>query len=124
MESKTYLKNLRVSPKKLRFFLPAIKKMSPSMVLDYLYYTPNKTARILYKAIKSAITNAKNTLKADEDLLEWKLLTIEQGQILKRFKPGGRGTAKPIKKRFSHIKIIIKAKEQPIVESSKVKSKK
>ena len=124
MESKTYLKNLRVSPKKLRFFLPAIKKMNPSMVLDYLYYSPNKTAKILYKAIKSAITNAKNTLKADGDLLEWKLLTIEQGQILKRFKPGGRGTAKPIKKRFSHIKIILKAKEQPIVESSKVKSKK
>jgi large subunit ribosomal protein L22 len=111
MESKTYLKNLRVSPKKLRFFLPAIKKMNPSIAVDYLYYTQNKTAKILYKAIKSAITNAKNTLKVDGDLLEWKLLTIEQGQVLKRFKPGGRGTAKPIKKRFSHIKIIIKSKK-------------
>jgi len=117
MESKTYLKNLRASPKKLRFLLPAIKKMKPLIALDYLYYAPNKMAKILYKAVKSAITNAKNTLKVNDDVLEWSLLTIEQGRALKRFKPGSRGNAKPIKKRFAHIKIILKVKAQ-------VKSKK
>jgi large subunit ribosomal protein L22 len=109
MESKTYIKNIKISPKKLRFLLPAIKKQTPAKALNYLMYTPKKGARLFYAAIKSAINNAKNTLKTNEDLLKFKLLTVEEGQKLKRFKPGGRGTAKIILRRFSHIKIILEA---------------
>ncbi len=108
MESKTYIKNLRISPKKLRFFLPAIKKMTPAQSTDYLFYINKKPAMILYKSIKSALNNAKNTLKVEVNLLQFKLLTIEEGQKLKRFKAGSRGTAKPIKRRMAHIKIILK----------------
>lgn len=111
MESKTYLKNLRESPKKLRFFLPEVKKRIPSEALEYLYYAPQKSARVLYQALKSAVTNAKSILKTDENLLKWKLLTIEEGYKLKRYRPGGRGTPKPFKIRFSHIKIILGAEE-------------
>ncbi len=124
MESTTYLKNLRISPKKLRFFLPAVKTMSPVQSAEYLFYVNKKQANIFYKAIKSAINNAKNTLKVDPDLLQFKLLTVEEGQKLKRFKAGGRGTAKPIKRRLSHIKIILKAKENKSEDKVQVKSKK
>jgi large subunit ribosomal protein L22 len=109
MESKTYIKNLKISPKKLRFLLPSIKKISPFEALDRLKYTPKKGARVFYQSIKSAINNAKNTLKADESLLKFKLLTVEEGQKLKRFKPGSRGTPKTIMRRFSHIKIVLEA---------------
>jgi len=109
MESKTYIKNIKISPKKLRFLLPAIKKLTPVQALNNLMYTPKKAARFFYTAIKSAVNNAKNTLKTNEDLLKFKLLTVEEGQKLKRFKPGGRGTAKIILRRFSHIKIILEA---------------
>jgi large subunit ribosomal protein L22 len=109
MESVTYLKNLRIAPKKLRFFMPEIKKLKPVLALDYLFYIQNKPAKIFYKAIKSAVTNAKNTLKVNEDLLKFKVLTIEEGQKLKRYRPGSRGTAKPFKRRMSHIKIILQA---------------
>ncbi len=111
MESTTYLKNIRVSPKKLRFFLTAVKSKSPALVLDYLFYARQKPAKILYQAVKSAITNAKNTLKVSEDLLEWKLFTVEEGQKLKRYRPGGRGTVKPLRIRFSHIKIKLGVKK-------------
>ncbi len=111
MDSTTYLKNIRISPKKLRFFLTAVKKKSPSAVMDYLYYARQKPAKILYQAIKSAVSNAKNTLKVNEDLLEWKLFTIEEGQKLKRYRPGGRGTVKQLRLRFSHIKIVLSAKK-------------
>lgn len=125
MESKTYLKNLRASPKKLRFFLPEIKKRNPANALDYLYYAPQKAAKVMYKALKSALSNAKNTLKVNEDLLEWKLFTVEEGYKLKRYKPGGRGTPKPFKIRFSHIKIILGAKELPAkVKQEEIKVKK
>ncbi len=112
METRVYLKNLKISPKKLRLLLADIKKMKPVDALDYLLYSPKKAAKIFYKAIKSAITNAKNTLKAKDDLLKFKVLTVDEGQRLKRFHPGGRGTVKPITRRFSHIKIILEVEEK------------
>ncbi|MCR4312671.1 MAG: uL22 family ribosomal protein, partial [Candidatus Roizmanbacteria bacterium] len=55
----------------------------------------------------------------------FKLLSVEQGQKLKRYKPGSRGNAKPINRRMSHIKIILEAKvekkTEPKVEISKPK---
>jgi len=107
MEFKAYIKNVKISPKKLRFFLPAIKKLTPKESLDYLYYMPNKAAKILYKAIKTAIDNAKNISKTREDLLKFKLLAVEEGLKLKRYRPGGRGTVKPFERRYSHIKIVL-----------------
>lgn len=109
MESTTYLKNLRISPKKLRFLMPDIKKLKPVVALDYLFYIQNKPAKIFYKAIKSALSNAKIALKVNEDLLKFKVLTIEEGQKLKRYRPGSRGTAKPFKRRMAHIKIILQS---------------
>jgi len=124
MESQTYLKNLRVTPKKIRFLLSEVKKMKPQLALDYLLYMKQDGARVFYQALKSAITNAKNSLKVTEDVLQFKLLTIEEGSRFKRFRPGGRGTAKPIKRRLSHMKIILEApgveKVQKVVKVEKV----
>ncbi len=111
MESKTYIKNLRISPKKLRFFLPEIKKLTPKTSLDFLFYTNNKAARFFYQVIKSALSNARNTLKVEDDLLEFKTLIVEEGQKLKRYRAGSRGTAKPYRRRFAHIKIILVVKK-------------
>lgn len=120
METKAYFINLPVSPKKVRFYLPAIKKLKPINSLDYLFYERTDAAGILYKAIKSAISSARQLLKVDDNLLDFKLLTVEQGQKLKRYRPGSRGNAKPINRRMSHIKIILEAKK-PEVPKLKVK---
>lgn len=111
MEARAYIKNVKISPKKLRFLLPELKKRQPSEALHYLFYTPKKSARIFYKAIKSALDNAKSTLGVGEDALIFKTLTVEEGQKLKRFKAGGRGRAKPFTRRHAHIKVVLKAKE-------------
>lgn len=131
MESITYLKNIRISPKKLRFFADSVKRMSPTAAVESLLYSPNKPARIFYKSIKSAINNAKQTLKVGDDLLQFKTLTIEEGQKMKRYRPAGRGTANTIRKRFSHIKIILTSKiveekklDVPVVETKKEEPKK
>ena len=125
MDTKAYFINLPVSPKKARFYLPAIKKMKPSESLEYLMYERTDASVILYKAIKSAISSAKQMLKVEDNLLEFKLLSVEQGQKLKRFRPGSRGNAKPINRRMSHIKIILEAKEvkkvEPKIEIKKLK---
>jgi large subunit ribosomal protein L22 len=109
MEARGYFKNLKIAPKKLRLLLPALKKLSPEQALQYLYYSPKKAARFYYKAIASTIANAKHTLKVDPHLLKFKLLTVEEGRRLKRYKSGGRGAVKPIRRDFAHIKIILEA---------------
>lgn len=109
MESVTYLKNIKIAPKKLRFYLGSIKKMTPGEALTVLLYAHEKPGRVFYQAIKSAVANAKHTLKVQDDLLQFKALMIEEGQKVRRYRPGSRGSAKPIKKRYSHIKIILSA---------------
>lgn len=111
MQSITYSQNLKITPKKLRFLLAEIKKLKPVDALNYLMYTPRRSAEILYKVIKSALASGKNVLKIDEKMLRFKYLSVEEGQKLKRFRPGGRGTARPILRRFAHIKIILEAEE-------------
>jgi large subunit ribosomal protein L22 len=114
MELTTIIKNVRISPKKLRFLLPEVKKLRPKEALVYLLYTPKKGAKVLYQAIKSAINNAKNYLKIEEEKLKFKTIIVDEGLKLKRYHPGGRGTVKPYKKRFSHIKITLIGEEEQI----------
>lgn len=116
MEAKAYIKNLKISPKKLRFLRDDIRRKKPDEALAYLLYTPKKGARLFYKAIKSAITNAKQVLKTSEDKLKFSMLTVEEGRKLKRFRAGGRGNAKPYVRRYSHIRIALEV-EKPLVEA-------
>jgi large subunit ribosomal protein L22 len=122
MENTTYIKYIRTSPKKLRFLIDGIKKMKPTVALRTLFYSNKKSSKILYKTIKSAVNNAKRALKIDENLLEFKILTVEEGPAMKRSKAGGRGNVRIIKRRSSHVKIILHIKEGspsvPVVEKT------
>ncbi len=120
MESITYQKNLKVSPKKLRMIRDNIFKMSPKEALDYLLYAPTKPAKTYYKVLNSAIQNAVNSLKVQADVLQFKLLTIEEGRKLNRYKAGSKGMAKPIVRRYSHIKVILVEKAQPKKAEKKI----
>lgn len=117
MEFKTYIKQVRVSPKKLRFILDDVKKMKPANALDHLLYSPKRGAKILYKAIKTALDTAEKTGKIDRSALKFKMIWVDGGQFLKRFRAGGRGVAKPYKKRSSHINIILKTDDKNLTKS-------
>lgn len=123
MEATAYLKNIHISPKKLRMVIDDVRPMTPNDSLSYLLYSPKKGARILYKAVKSAMDNAKYALKVNDDLLQFKTLIVEQGNALKRFRAGGRGTAKPFKKRYSHLKIVLISRQvkKAVVKKAEVK---
>lgn len=107
MESITYLKNVKVTPKKLRLMLPAIKKMGPIRAKEALAYMQNRPAQALYQAVVSAISNAKHVLQTEENLLQFKTFLVEEGQKLRRYNPGGRGTPKKYTKRYAHVKIVM-----------------
>lgn len=123
MEKKFVFKNLPISPKKLRFLLPPLRKISPVGALDYLFYLPKKGAKILRKAIKSAIDAVKSSLKIEENKLKFKTLAVDEGRKLKRFRPGGRGTVKPIVRRFSHLTIVLTDEEKNEKKQLKIKKK-
>lgn len=107
MEAKASVTDVHTTPKKLRILLEDVKKMKPAKAMEHLMYSPKKSAEILYKVIKSAVDNAKATLQIDAHLLEFKLLKVDQGHSLRRYNPGGRGTAKPYRKQFAHISVVV-----------------
>ena len=123
MEYISYIKNVKVTTKKLRFLLDDVRKMDPYKALEHLYYTPKKSAKILYSAIKSAIDSAKNMSK-DMTSLKFKTLLVEEGRKLKRFKAGGRGTPKQIIRRSSHIKVILVSANKEVKSSTLSSSRK
>ncbi len=117
MEAKASVTDVHSTPKKLRTLLADIRKMSPVKAMDHLFYSPKKSASILYKVIKSAVDNAKATLQIDAHLLEFKILKVDQGHALRRYNPGSRGNAKPYRKQFAHIQVVVGVKPGKSVKS-------
>lgn len=111
MESLTYIKYNRISPKKLRFILDNVKKFTPEQAIVRLEYSPLRTSKLLAKALGSALANASAALKIDKNLLQFKTLLVEEGPQLKRMRPGSRGMGRMFKRRSSHIKIVLVGKE-------------
>ena len=122
MEARASVTDVHSTPKKLRTLLMDVKKMSPVKAMDHLFYSPKKSANILFKVIKSAVDNAKATLQIDANLLEFKLLKVDQGHSLRRYNPGSRGNAKPYRKHFAHIDVVVRVKTSPVKTTGQLKS--
>lgn len=126
MNNQTIIKDVHVSPKKIRFLMDFVKKLKPVDAIDHLAYMSQHSARILKTAIQAAISSSVSALKTTPDMLKFRVLIIDQGHVLKRFRAGGRGTAKPIKRRMAHIKIVLEVDQpgQKKIESRKEKIEK
>jgi large subunit ribosomal protein L22 len=128
MDIKATQKFVVESPKKLREVAGVLRtsKLNPLEALDRLALVGKRAADTLRKAITVAIANAKQGNVNPETLI-FKEIIINDGPVLKRFRAGSRGRAKPYKKRMSHIRIVLTTKEQPVKEiasAAKVKDKK
>lgn len=124
MESTTYIKYNRISPKKMRFILDDVKKLGPQQAVIRLEYSPLRTSKLLAKAINSSLAAGSAALKTDRNLLQFKTLLVEEGPRLKRMRPGSRGMGRLFKRRSSHIKIVLTAPESKrnIISSQEKKS--
>lgn len=107
MEVQAILKNFRMSPQKVREVVRQIQGLPAVQAQHVLAVIPRKSARAVAKTLNSAIANAENNngLKA-ENLRVREALSLTAGR-LKRFTPKARGSAGPIIKRSSHIKIVL-----------------
>lgn len=107
MQVQAFLKNFRMSPQKVREVVRQIQGLPALQAKHVLDVIPRKSARAVAKTLDSAIANAENNngLKA-ENLIVREALALTASR-LKRFTPKARGSAGPIIKRNSHIKIIL-----------------
>ncbi len=111
MEARAILRFIRVSPRKVRLVVDQIRGKEVEKALDILKYTPKRSAAIVAKVLKSAIANAENTQSVDVDRLYIKRALVDEGGMWKRFMPRAMGRATRIRKRLSHITLVIDERE-------------
>jgi large subunit ribosomal protein L22 len=102
---------IRISPKKMRLLVASIKDLSPMRAIEILPYVGKRSAEPLLKVMKTAVANAR-TQGADVEKLVFKEIQIGEGPRLKRGNPVSRGRFHPIKKRMSHIRVIVELAEE------------
>ena len=107
MESKAYAKFVRVSPRKSRLVARNVKGMPVEAAMNLLRFTPNKPAGIILAVVRSALANAEHNANLDVDSLYVKEVLVNEGPTWKRFMPRAQGRATHIRKRTSHITVIL-----------------
>ena len=113
MEYKAVHRHADMSPRKVRPFAALIRGRPADEALELLRYLPNKSARLLEAVLKSALGNAEDRGARDIDELVVLESRVDGGPMMKRIMPRARGTAYPIKRRYSHIHIILSDLEEP-----------
>lgn len=107
MDVMAIAKDVRISPTKARDLARVIQGRSASDALKLTQFSERKAAFLIGKTLKSAIANAENNNNLSADDLYVKSATVDQGHMMKRFTPKARGSAGPIQKKMSHIKIVL-----------------
>jgi large subunit ribosomal protein L22 len=124
MEVRSIYKYARISSQKARQVTRAITGLPVSQALSVLDFTPKKAAFLVGKVLRSAVANAENNHELDAEELVVRSAVATPGPTLKRIMPRARGSAAPIKKRMTHITVILGAKEEEKPAADKPATKK
>ena len=107
MAVKAQAKYIRISPRKIRLIMDEVRGKRVEEALNMLSFMPKKGARILKKLIESAVANAQENLDLDVDELKVAKIYAHEGPMLKRWRARALGRATLIRKRTSHITVIL-----------------
>lgn len=110
-EIKATLRYLHIAPRKTRLVANALKGLSANEAEAQLLFRPQRSSLPILKLLRSAVANAKNNFKLNQDNLVIKSIRVDQGPMLKRFMPRAMGRATPIHKKMSHVFLILEAKD-------------
>ncbi len=110
MEVKARLRFVRIGPRKARLVADLIRGKGSEEAINILRFTPKSGARIISKLLKSAVANATQKKTVDVDRLYVKTIMVDEAPMLKRFMPRALGRATPIRKKTSHINIVLDEK--------------
>lgn len=110
---------LRMSPRKVRLLADLIRGRKIAIALAQLEFNKKHASLPVIKLLKSAIANAKMNHGLVEDTLRVKTIMVDGGPILYRWMPKAMGRATPVRKRSSHITLIL---EGDVEEGKKAKT--
>ena len=105
------LKNARISARKVKIVADLIRGKDAKEALAIVKFTPKASSEVIEKLLKSAIANAENNHEMKHESLYVAEIYANQGPTLKRIRPAAKGSAVRIRKRTSHITIVLKEKE-------------
>ena len=107
MKVRAIAKYIRVSPRKTRLLMKEIRGKKVHEALNLLTFAPQRGAPIVRKLINSALANASQYPDIDVDNLFIKHIYADEGPTLKRFRPRAMGRATRIRRRTSHLTVIL-----------------
>lgn len=107
MEARARARFVRISPTKARLVIDMVRGKSVENALNILAVSPKRAARIVTKLVASAVANATKDGTVDVDSLFIKRIFVDQGPTLKRFRARAMGRASRIRKRSSHLTVIL-----------------
>src|SRR3989344_4326507 len=107
MEIKASARFVRMSPRKVRLVINMIRGKKAADALDILEFSTRWAKRPISKLLESAIANAEHNFKLQKENLYVKTIKADGGPMMKRWTPRAFGRATPIRKRTSHITIVL-----------------
>lgn len=110
MQAKASANYVRIAPRKVRLVIDLIRGKKVGDAIAILRHTPRSASPVLEKLLNSAIANAENNFSLDANNLVISEAFVNQGPMLKRFRPRAQGSAKPIQKKTSHITLVVSEK--------------
>ncbi len=111
MEAKAIARNVRMTPRKIKLICDIIRGKDTDEALAIIMNTPKIACEPMGKLLKSAVANAENNCGMDGDRLYVKEVHVGPGPIMKRVMPRAQGRAFRIRKRTSHITMVIGERE-------------
>ena len=107
MHVQATLKYARVVPQKARLVADQIRGLSAEKAIDFLRFNSKKSSDVIKKVLDSAIANAEHNEGADIDELHVANIFVDEGPSSTRFRARARGRVNYIKKRTSHITVVV-----------------
>jgi large subunit ribosomal protein L22 len=111
MESRAILRYARITPRKARRVIDLVKGKSAGDALLFLRFMPYRGARFVEKVLESAIANAEQKKAVNPESMKIVKAFVDQGPSTKKVEPRAMGRANVIKKRTSHITLVLSEEE-------------
>lgn len=118
MQARAEAKYVRVAPRKARLLVDLIRGMNVKEARAQLSFSPKQTALPVLKVLNSAIANAEHNLNANTDDFKVIEVYVNEGPKIKRYKPRAQGRATLIRKRMSHITVVVGDSSEAVVEAA------
>jgi large subunit ribosomal protein L22 len=112
MQARAIAKYVRISPRKVRQVVNLIRGKKVSEAIAILTFTAKGSTEPVTKVLKSAVANAEHNLELVADNLFVNEIYVNEGPTLKRIKPRAQGRADQIRKRTSHITVVVGEKKE------------